>query len=176
MGTATLPTSSGPSYLESAREGRVWYQTWSQLIASLATRQHGGTLYNDNNVLACYADDGRIAVNAELLAGNDIYAAGSVAKYPNPWTGSADVAGVGPEEGTEAGLVAGSNMARDFYLHSSKQKNSSLFGFGSSKKGRDAAKYSSLLKHPIPVWRSDKNQYFSIWESKFHLCFQFSYQ
>ena len=160
MGTATLPTTSGPSYLESAREGRVWYQTWSQLLASdNSSSPHSSALHSNNNILACYADDGRIAVNAELSAGNGVYAAGSVAKYPNPWTGSADVAGVGIEEGTEAGMVAGSNMARDFYQHSSNQHSSSLFGFGGSKKDSETYQNKSHLKHPIPVWRSDQTRH-----------------
>ena len=78
MGTAALPTTKVPSYLQAAQEGRAWYQTWSHL-SSLSS---DSTLAN---LVACYADDGRIAVNAELAAGNGIYAAGSVAKFPNPW-------------------------------------------------------------------------------------------
>jgi len=149
LGTATMPTRGGPSYLESARDGRVWYQSWSQLSASNGENQNG------NNLLASYADDGRIVVNAELKAGNGVYAAGSVAKYPNPWTGSADVAGVGEVDGTEAGLVAASNMARDLYQQQGFSQQGKMFGFG---KGKYEALLNRInLKHPIPVWRTDQN-------------------
>ena len=167
MGTAALPTATGPAYLEEAREGRCWYQTWSQMTKNAASDSTTTSLHN-NNLLACYADDGRIAVNAELSAGNGVYAAGSVAKYPNPWTGNADVAGVGLVDGTEAGRVAAYNMARDYYQRQGSLRDGGkqlLFGFvggrdrrqGSpSSKELDLSRDVAYLKHPIPVWRSDQ--------------------
>jgi hypothetical protein len=145
MGTATLPTRNVPAYLQSAQQGRAWYQTWSHLCSTTTDSSHA-------NLLACYADDGRIAVNSELSAGNGVYACGSVAKFPNPWTGNADVAGYGVEDGTEAGIVAACNMARD-YMHRSDK---GLFRFGASHNQHlDLSRDNAHLKHPIPVWRSD---------------------
>ncbi|CAB9517934.1 expressed unknown protein [Seminavis robusta] len=154
MGTAALPTNSTPTHLQAAQDGRAWYQTWSHLTTILANNNKTSTTnaLSTANVLACYADDGRIAVNAELSAGNGVYAAGSVAKFPNPWTGNADVAGVGAEDGTQAGLVAACNMARDYQ----QRKQHGLFGGSSGSSGdMDLSRDMAHLKHPVPVWRSD---------------------
>ena len=55
--------------------GNVVFNTWSKLCT------------DNNHVITCYADDGRIVVNSELSAASGIFAAGSVAKYPNHITG-----------------------------------------------------------------------------------------
>jgi hypothetical protein len=181
MGTATLPTASTPPHLQTAQDGRSWYQTWSHLTTTKRTAptttsqvdkdnanltkdtSPTGGLATANNLLACYADDGRIAVNAELAAGHGVYAAGSVAKFPNPWTGNADVAGVGMEDATEAGMVASSNMARDYHHHHHHHHHHRGVGGGTrlrlglggrNNKNNDGMDQASL-KHPIPVWRSD---------------------
>lgn len=164
MGTATLPTVHVPSYLEVAREGRSWYQTWSHLTmppqpSTLSEEEHDidNSLYSQqsaSNILACYADDGRIAVNGELSAGRGVYAAGSVAKYPNMWTGNADVAGVGMEDATQAGHVAAMNMIRDYHNQTGGgSRTKRLFGFGTANDNPIAS--ASFVKDPIPVWRSD---------------------
>ena len=167
MGTAALPTANTPAFLESARDGRAWYQTWSHLTTSTMATAMANDIDNgididdrdqsisrrSTNLIACYADDGRIAVNAELSAGNGVYAAGSVAKYPNPWTGNADTAGVGVHDGRQAGLVAAYNMARDYQQRTGNNKRFALL---SGSKTPDISRDSAYLKHPIPIWRSDQ--------------------
>jgi len=141
-GTGTLPTDDVPEFLEDTAKGRSWYQTWSAL--SVAER-------HDPCMLVCYKDDGRIAVNPELCACTGVYAAGSVAKYANSVTGHAAVAGIGVEDGAAAGRTAARNMARHFFAGSSS--SSSLLGFGSSS--RDVSRTATVVKDPLPVWRSD---------------------
>lgn len=130
-GSATLPTTDFPSNLatEALQQGRAWYQTWANVSRKSV---------HDPALIACYNDDGRIVVNAELLACTGIYAAGSVAKYANGVTGHADVAGIGVEDAVDAGEVAACNMARHFYEHDAKYMTQCRF-----------------TKDPVPVWRSD---------------------
>lgn len=52
-------------------------------------------------------------MNAELCAASRVYAAGSVAKYPNSMTGHAQVAGEGIVDGSLAGHVAALQMIRN---------------------------------------------------------------
>jgi hypothetical protein len=57
-GTAVLPTLGVPATLKNHRIGRTWYQTWSQLSSPPT----------EPSTIVCFADDGRMAVNAELNA------------------------------------------------------------------------------------------------------------
>eukprot|EP00978_Attheya_sp_CCMP212_P006689 scaffold15518_cov50-Attheya_sp.AAC.4 len=97
-------------------------------------------------LVTCYADDGRIMVNAELSAASNVYAAGSVAKYPNPISGNPTVAGEGPINAAVAGQVAAHNMARQYHLTSS---SSSLY----SKQQRVPAR--TYANESISIWRTD---------------------
>ncbi|KAL3827508.1 hypothetical protein ACHAXA_003777 [Cyclostephanos tholiformis] len=90
-------------------------------------------------LLTCYLDDGRISTNAEFQAASSLYAAGSVAKYPNMHTGKAEVAGGKDISSELVGEVAATNMV----------VNSDVGGGGRTV---DAPCY---LKRSIPVWRSD---------------------
>jgi len=97
QGTATIPTiDQSFNFIPT-----LTYQPWSKL---------GGS----QNVISCYSDDGRIVVNAELNAASNIFAAGSVAKYPNHCNGHATVAGEGIVNGALAGITAATNMAREY--------------------------------------------------------------
>jgi hypothetical protein len=97
-GCAAIPTLSS-----SFSKPRVTYKPWSRLTPL------------DQHVISCYADDGRIVVNSELNAASNVYAAGSVAKYPNHTTGHATVAGEGVVEASAAGVLAADNMAKDYF-------------------------------------------------------------
>jgi hypothetical protein len=103
-GTAVIPTIDLPSKLQGHQRGHTWYQSWSQLSSSP----------NEPSSVACFADDGRVAVNAELSAASDVYAAGSVAKYPNSLTGHSQVAGEGAVDAALAGKLAATHMIRDY--------------------------------------------------------------
>lgn len=96
-GCAAIPTLSSLSI-----KPRTTYRPWSRLTTF------------DQHVISCYADDGRIAVNSELNAASNVYAAGSVAKYPNHTTGHATVAGEGIFEASAAGVLAADNMTKDY--------------------------------------------------------------
>jgi hypothetical protein len=137
-GTGTLPTDEIPDFLEETAKGRSWYQTWSSITVASP---------NDPSLIVCYKDDGRIAVNTELCACQGVYAAGAVAKCANGLTGHAVVAGAGVEDGRAAGHVVAMNMAR----HYNGTANGGLFGFGD----RDGRTVTTLVKNPLPVWRSD---------------------
>ena len=98
QGSASIPTVSSNS-----DRPTLVFNPWSKLCPA------------ENHVISCYSDDGRIVVNSELNAASNIYAAGSVAKYPNHNTGHAAVAGEGVLDGVLAGKIAAANMARDYY-------------------------------------------------------------
>ena len=93
-GTAVLSTLSDSN--------RPLFRAWSRLTPP------------SQPVLNCFVDDGRILVNAELRAASGIFAAGSVAKFPNSATGHASVAGEGVLAGSAAGEVAAQNMIKDY--------------------------------------------------------------
>jgi hypothetical protein len=98
-------------------------------------------------MIACYADDGRIAVNAELCAASRVYAAGSVAKYANAISGHALVAGEGPVDATVAGRVAALNMSRDYHERSASHiidGDCTIWSFATES---------------LPMWRSDRCHY-----------------
>jgi len=88
-GTAILP-----SYND-AEDNPV---SWSSLVT--------------NGVVSCYAEDARIMVNSELIAASQVYAAGSVARFPK--NGHAVVSGQGQEGSIKAGTIAATNMAAEF--------------------------------------------------------------
>jgi hypothetical protein len=124
-GTAVLPTEEVPEFLLASAKGRPWYQSWSHISP---------------RTLTCYQDDGRIVVNSELSAASTVFAAGSVAKFPNYRTGNAAVAGYGSYDATQAGIVAATNMARLYW----RSRSSSRF------------RAEPLVKDSIPVWTTDK--------------------
>ena len=139
-GSASLPTNETPERMKETSDGRPWYKTWSQLTKTSTI---------DPSVVVCYEDDGRVAVNTELCAAFRIYAAGSVAKYPNSSTGHASVAGEGTLDGAEAGRIAALNMSRSYVERS-----------GFLRQSEDDTIHS-FATHGIPVWRSDVTSYLS---------------
>jgi hypothetical protein len=139
-GSAALPTTETPERMKESSDGRPWYKTWSQLTKTSAI---------DPSVVVCYEDDGRVAVNTELCAASRIYAAGSVAKYPNSSTGHASVAGEGTLDGAVAGRIAALNMSRSYVERSGFLRQS------------DDDTIHSFATHGIPVWRSDVTSYLS---------------
>jgi hypothetical protein len=143
-GSAALPTTETPQRMKESSDGRPWYKTWSQLTKTSAI---------DPSVIVCYEDDGRVAVNAELCAASRIYAAGSVAKYPNSSTGHASVAGEGTFDGAVAGRIAAFNMSRTFVM---EQRSGFLL-----RPSGDDTMIHSFATHGIPVWRSDVTSYLS---------------
>lgn len=137
-GTAALPTTETPERMKESSDGRPWYKTWSQLTKSSPL---------EPSVVACFEDDGRVAVNAELSVASKIFAAGSVAKYPNSGTGQASIAGEGSFNGSEAGRVAAVNMSREYLAQA---------GTFSSYYKEEA---ESFATSSLPVWRSDITSY-----------------
>lgn len=137
-GNAVQPTLHIPPHLQESRDGRVWYESWSQLSMKSS---------RDPSMIVCYKDDGRIVVNSELCAATGVYAAGSVAKCGNALTGHADVAGQGVHDATMAGKVAALNMARHY-------KQNGFFNFSS-----DDGPLPAVMRDAIPVWRSDVLSY-----------------
>lgn len=135
-GSAVLPTLHVPLYLEETRKQRAWYETWSRLTMA--------TIESPSSVV-CYKDDGRVAVNTEMVACTGVFAAGSAGKVANGLTGHADVAGFGAEDGVTSGRVAASNMARLYQA-------SAILGFSGQST-------QVQVKDPIPVWRSDLRSY-----------------
>ena len=99
----------------------------------------------------CFEDDGRISVNTELCAASKVYAAGSVAKYPNSSTGNATVAGEGTIDGVKAGEIAALNMSRDYIERQ-----------GSWKSRSEKSGVHSFAAHSVPTWRSDVTPYTSL--------------
>jgi len=88
-------------------------------------------------------------VNAELQAASRIYAAGSVAKYPNSMTGHAHIAGEGSEDGAKAGRMAALHMAQNYI-----ERGRSLFSGNDSRRGP-----LSFAAESFPISRSDLCQY-----------------
>ena len=123
--------------MQETSDGRPWYKTWSQLTKSSSF---------EPSVVPCFEDDGRVSVNAELCAASRVYAAGSVAKYPNSSTGNATIAGEGVTNGAEAGRIAATNMSRDYVEKSS-------FSF------QEEESIQSFAASSLPVWRSDTTSY-----------------
>lgn len=135
-GSAALPTTQTPVKMKESSDGRPWYKTWSQLAKTNAL---------EPSIIICFEDDGRVVVNAELCAASKVFAAGSVAKYPNSSTGNASIAGEGALDGTEAGRVAAINMSKYF---------SGGLGFAE----QDDTIWS-FAASSLSVWRSDVTSY-----------------
>ena len=91
------------------------HQSWAKLLPK---EQRG--------VVSCYGSDSRVMVNAELCAASGVYAAGSVAKYPNNDTGHTAVAGEGPISGGFAGRIAAESMIKQYSKRVGKIGTSSL--------------------------------------------------
>lgn len=140
-GTAVLPIKDNPllgvNDFEPSSSTKTTYKAWSHLFS--------------NNVVSCYSNDGRVVVNAELCAASGIYAAGSVARYPNDnTTGTAVVAGDGLSDATLAGDIAAQNMYRQ-YQKSFKFRN---------RKAKQKIKTTSVFSDKsIPIWRTDVCNY-----------------
>jgi hypothetical protein len=140
-GTAVMPTlsydsssdendnTSQPSSTSSTSAATMDYLPWSSLISP--------------PLLTCYLDDGRVVTNAELNASSSLFAAGSVARYPDWRTGRAEICGGRNVSAEQAGEVAARNMVR---------------GSSSTSVSREAGA-PCYLKESIPVWRSDVVQY-----------------
>lgn len=139
-GTAVLPTLDVPATLENHRMGRTWYQSWSQLSSPPT----------EPSTIVCFADDGRMAVNAELNAASKVYAAGSVAKYPNSITGHTHVAGQGPVDAALAGRLAALHMARDYHERTLSAKCAD---------NHSASDPASFASSSFPIFRSDITPY-----------------
>jgi hypothetical protein len=139
-GTAILPSLALPEHLDPSSDGTSWYQSWSQLTAPLPVP----------SMCVCYADDGRVMVNAELNVASRVYAAGSVAKFPNSVTGHGHVAGEGTVDGRLAGQVAAMHMARDYH----ERVGGVMFG-----RRRHDISMTSFAAESFPVWRSDMISY-----------------
>eukprot|EP00559_Dactyliosolen_fragilissimus_P007368 CAMPEP_0184871308 /NCGR_PEP_ID=MMETSP0580-20130426/40644_1 /TAXON_ID=1118495 /ORGANISM="Dactyliosolen fragilissimus" /LENGTH=808 /DNA_ID=CAMNT_0027373951 /DNA_START=429 /DNA_END=2855 /DNA_ORIENTATION=- len=126
-GTAVVPiTNNHPSTITLDNQITSSYKPWSKLLKS---RQSG---------IACFVDDSRIIVNSEMNAVSKIYAAGSVAKFPNALTGHACVA-------HGAGEYAALNMAKLYYEQNGNKKKMDTDTF--------LEKYYDLC---IPVWHSER--------------------
>lgn len=106
----------------------------------------------DQTVISCFANDGRIVVNSELNAASKIYAAGSVAKYPNHHTGHATVAGEGVFNGGFSGKIAAMNMSREYHERQSKRSRDDL---SRSSQGQKSRLFSN--EESLPTWRTDKS-------------------
>jgi hypothetical protein len=135
-GSAALPTTQTPVKMKETSDGRPYYKTWSQLAKTNSL---------EPSVIVCFEDDGRVVVNTELCAASKVFAAGSVAKYPNSSTGNAAIAGEGVVDGTEAGRVAAINMSKEY---------SGGFGFT-----RQDDTICSFAATSLSVWRSDVTSY-----------------
>lgn len=119
--------------------GRTWYQSWSQMSSPVS----------ELSSIVCFNDDGRISVSAELCAASRVYAAGSVAKYPNSLTGQAHVAGEGSVDGALAGKMAAQHMAYAYMERTS---------FEDSRNPENIVP-SSFASKSFPIFRSDISPY-----------------
>jgi len=138
-GTAVLPSTVSSTTTQSSTTTVATnnHQPWSSLIS--------------RPLLTCYLDDGRIATNSEFHAASSIFAAGSVAKYPNARTGQADVAGGTYLSAQLAGEIAATNMVIE------SREGDKL----SKRKKQSEIEPSSHFQESIPVWRSDVIPYTS---------------
>lgn len=126
-GTAVLPTENDSDEKTRGND----YKPWSSLI--------------DPSLLTCYLEDGRVATNSELLAASSIYAAGSVAKYPNGRTGQADMAGGDHMSAEVSGDIAARNMVKESFTGKNKKQEMEIA--------------PCHVQESIPVWRSDQVPY-----------------
>ena len=140
-GTAILPVPKERNFnlqQSSIETTTTSYMPWSDLEEEEEEKGTSANYQDRNSVpispLTCSSIDGRIATSSELSAASDVYAAGSVARYPCPGTGRMAIAGGGCSGGgggvggggergmggggasssAAAGVCAASNMAADF--------------------------------------------------------------
>jgi hypothetical protein len=115
-GSASLPFITVDDIKESSISS---HQSWAKFLPK---KQRG--------VVSCYGSDSRVMVNSELCAASGVYAAGSVAKYPNNETGHTAVAGEGAIDGGLAGKIAAQNMIKAYSKrsgrHTTKRYNSNF--------------------------------------------------
>ena len=132
-GTAVVPTTSD-SQSSSAFAPRTSsiHLPWSSLISP--------------PLLTSYLDDGRVMTNSEYHAASSLYAAGSVAKYPNARTGQAEVAGGRHVSAKVSGELAARSMVSSCGI---KLPSSS----------------PNYVQESIPVWRSDVVPYLPMSEA-----------
>ena len=155
----------GTANLPAAQRHKNKHQSWSQICL--------------DDSITCYANDGRIAVNTQLHATSGVYAAGSVARFPdNAVSGSAKVAGGGGGKMNSkmAGVFVADRMALDFLMkkHDDTNMSSSLSNLFASKQQQQqqqqqqellpttttiATSNHSFSSDFIPMWRSDQSHY-----------------
>lgn len=144
QGTAVLPSLQ---WFNDSSSPTLTFKSWSKMSNNSAQQ-----------VLSCYSDDGRIAVNSELCAASNIYAAGSVAKYPNHLTGHATVAGEGIVDGSLAGVIAAENMIAEYYKR--MNYNSNADGYEEDEDMVDEVvnlkTHSFCQDESLPVLRTDR--------------------
>jgi len=134
-GTAVMPYSN---VVEQSIEKN--YRAWSNIIS--------------NPVLSCYSNDGRVVVNAELIAASGIYAAGSVARYPRSGS-NAIVAGDGVADAALAGAIAARNMVKDYEKSLYRQKGSMM----RMEKKLSGKKLPLFADETLPMLRTDLCSY-----------------
>lgn len=132
QGTAVIPTVNRAENSTPTLD----FKPWSKL--------------GEQQVISCYSDDGRVVVNSELNAASKIFAAGSVAKYPNHLTGHATVAGEGIVDGSLAGAVAAENMAKEYHCQSINQPDNT------NEKSTDQHVFLFSQDKDLPILRTDK--------------------
>lgn len=138
QGTAVIPTiKEGENSIP-----KLSFKPWSKL--------------GEQKALTSYSDDGRIAVNSELNAASNIYAAGSVAKYPNHFTGHATVAGEGVLDGALAGNIAASNMAKQYHKCTNTTRNKAVIVDDESIAALVNNTFSLSQEEKLPIVRTDK--------------------
>ncbi len=146
-GTAVVPTSSSAdrsSNNDDGNDGASSSSSSSTNTTTTATDNHlpWSSLISPP-LLTCYLDDGRIMTNVEFHAASSLYAAGSVARYPNARTGQAEVAGGRHVSSELVGMVAATNMV--------------VGGCGGIS--GDVESTTCHIRDSIPVWRSDVISY-----------------
>lgn len=138
-GSASLPFP--PDRSESSLALKSVPSVWSQKVT--------------NGTVTCHSTDGRIMVNTELCAANDVYAAGSVARYPNHACGKSIVCGGrGQSDTIHAGEIAASNMASQYYKYNN---NGMIFSDATSPStvGAVITCATTTFNHRFPILRTD---------------------
>ena len=145
QGTAVLPTVTKSK--NTSTTPVLNFQPWSKMS-------------EPPHILSCYSDDGRIVVNSELNAASKIYAAGSVAKYPNHMTGHATVAGEGIVDGSLAGSIAAQNMAKEYQNQQQQQKKQQSYYRAENDDSSNSSHENSTnlfsQDKNLPILRTDK--------------------
>ncbi len=138
QGTAVLPSLQ---WANDSSPPTLTFKSWSKISNNSAQQ-----------VLSCYSDDGRIAVNSELCAASNIYAAGSVAKYANHLTGHATVAGEGIVDGSLAGVIAAENMVTEYHKRMNNNSNSNEY----EEDEVNLKTHTLCQDETLPVLRTDR--------------------